>query len=86
MKILMCQHCEDGVILDPDEQRSCRCGSASGRYTSPQTVEITNGYVIGLNNTYVKALLEGVLSQGSDIPAFSIARTSPHITVAARTP
>lgn len=78
MKILLCQHCRDGVVL-VDELRRCHCGATAGRYIDRRTVEISDGYVVGLDNRQLTMLLEGHLTQGSDLTAFSVNRTSPSI-------
>lgn len=81
MKVLFCQFCRDGVVL-ASELRRCHCGAAAGRYVDRRTVEVSDGYVVGIDSRQLGLLLEGHLPQGSDLRAFSVRRTSPSVLVA----
>ena len=60
MKLILCKNCQDVVRLMQDEERFCKCGKSSGKYTDELNAWYKGGeFVVPLgfaNGSLVKAL------------------------------
>lgn len=60
MKLILCNHCQDVVRLIQEEERFCKCGKSSGKYTDKVNAWYKGGeFVVPLgfsNGSLVKAV------------------------------
>ena len=77
MKLILCKDCQDVVRLIQDEERFCKCGKCSGKYTDDLNAWYKGGkFVVPLgfaNGSLVKAVYnQPKEGWGEDFSAFVI--------------
>ena len=81
MKLLLCKSCQDIFKVVLHEERTCICGSTSGKHTDGLNAcyKGENAVPIGFNNSTLRHAVHNQPQEGwgEDFSAFTIAKECP---------
>lgn len=81
MKLILCKKCQDVVRLIQEEERTCKCGSCSGKYEDDLHAYYKGEHAVPMgfaNSTLVNAVVNQPESgMGSNFTAFIIPKECP---------